>query len=111
MPITGFVAAPNGELYVIVGTPAPSAVGPQPEPILLVGGIPASGLPAATTTVAGVVKKTAARADDAALTAIAAVGAAPDKAEYDALLADVTALRTVVNDLLAKLRTAGIVTT
>lgn len=50
----------------------------------------------------------AAQADSAALTASAAV-AAPTKAEYDALLADVTALRSTVNGLLAKLRTAKLI--
>lgn len=51
----------------------------------------------------------AAQTDVAALTATAAAGANPTDAEFDALLADVTALRTVVNSLLAKLRTAGVI--
>lgn len=80
------------------------------EPLKVIGPLPTGSVSAATTSVAGVVKKTPARADSAALTAAAAAGATPTKAEYDALLADVTALHTVVNDLLAKLRTAGIVT-
>ena len=46
--------------------------------------------------------------DAAALTAEAAAGDAPDDDEFDALLADVTALRGTVNDLLASLRAAGI---
>lgn len=66
----------------------------------------AKALPAATDR-QGPVKMAAAQADAAALTAVAAV-AAPTKAEYDALLADVTALRTAHNGLLAKLRTAGV---
>lgn len=48
-------------------------------------------------------------ADAAALTAAAAAGAAPDKAEFDKLLADVTAVRTQLNALLAALRTSGVV--
>jgi hypothetical protein len=58
----------------------------------------------ATTTVKGLVKQATFVADQgaltatapAALTAAAAAGAAPDKAEFDALLADVTALRTTL---------------
>ncbi len=50
-------------------------------------------------------------ADVAALTAAAAAGAAPDDDEFDALLADVTAVRSPVNDLLASLRTAGLLET
>jgi len=46
--------------------------------------------------------------DAGALTAAAAAGANPTKAEFDALLADVTALRTKVNALLAALRAGGV---
>lgn len=46
--------------------------------------------------------------DAAALTAAAAAGAAPDDDEFDALLADVTALRAKVNELLAALRSGGV---
>ncbi len=46
--------------------------------------------------------------DVAALTAAAAAGAAPDDDEFDALLADVTAVRSTVNGLLASLRDAGL---
>lgn len=69
-----------------------------------VGGTPAS---AATTTTAGVVKQATTVAAPAAMTATAAAGATPTKAEYDALLADVTALRTTVANLLAAEKTAG----
>lgn len=50
----------------------------------------------------------AARTDAAAATSTVAAGATPTKAEFDALRADYLALRTVVNDLLAKMRTAGV---
>jgi len=50
----------------------------------------------------------AARADAAAATSTDAAGATPTKAEFDALRADYLALRTVVNDLLAKMRTANV---
>ena len=53
-------------------------------------------------------KLIAARADAAAATSTAAAGATPTKAEFDALRTDYLALRTLVNDLLAKMRTAGI---
>lgn len=43
----------------------------------------------------------------AALTAAAAAGANPTKAEFDALLADVTALRTKLNAALSALQGAG----
>jgi hypothetical protein len=46
--------------------------------------------------------------DAAALTAGAAAGATPTDAEFDALLADVTALRATVNELLAALRSGGV---
>lgn len=49
----------------------------------------------------------AAQTDAAAATSSAAV-AAPTKAEYDALRTDYLELRTVVNSLLAKMRTAGL---
>jgi hypothetical protein len=53
----------------------------------------------------------AAVADLGALTAAAAAGAAPDDDEFDALLADVTAIRAKVNALLGSLRTAGLIDT
>ncbi|WP_031095498.1 hypothetical protein [Streptomyces sp. NRRL S-15] len=52
-------------------------------------------------------KQTAAVADAAAVTSVVAAGATPTKAEYDALRADVLALRTKVNSLLAAMRTSG----
>jgi hypothetical protein len=52
-----------------------------------------------------------AQTDAAAATSTVAAGATPTKAEFDALRTDYLALRTVVNSLLAKLRTAGIVDT
>lgn len=51
----------------------------------------------------------AAQADVAALTSAAATGGdAPTEAEYNAVRTDLVATRTVVNALLAKLRTAGL---
>ncbi|MFD8919453.1 hypothetical protein ACFV0Y_16740 [Streptomyces sp. NPDC059569] len=52
-------------------------------------------------------KQTAAVVNAVAATAIAAAGSTPTKAEYDALLADVNALRTKLNALLAAMRTSG----
>jgi len=48
----------------------------------------------------------AAQTDVGAVTSVVAAGATPTKAEYDALRVDVLACRTVINSLLAKLRTA-----
>jgi len=56
--------------------------------------------------------KAAAQSDAAALTSAQITGGQdPTEAEYNALQADVAALRTVVNSLLAKLRTAGVIAT
>lgn len=52
-------------------------------------------------------RQTAAVADAAAITSVAAAGANPTKAEYDALRNDVIALRTKLNALLAAMRTSG----
>ena len=53
-----------------------------------------------------------AQADVAALTSAAATGGeSPTEAEYNALRADLVATRTVVNSLLAKLRTAELIDT
>lgn len=52
-------------------------------------------------------KQAAASANAAAMTATAAV-AAPTKAEFDKVVVDLGVLRTAHNDLLAKLRTAGL---
>ncbi len=49
----------------------------------------------------------AAVADQAALTGAPAAGAAPVKAEFDAVVADAVAARTKLNALLASLRAAG----
>lgn len=54
-----------------------------------------------------VVTQAATVAAPAALTATAAAGAAPTAAEFDALLADVTALRTTVAAILTALKGAG----
>lgn len=51
--------------------------------------------------------QTAAQADVGAVTSVVAAGANPTKAEYDALRADALATRTVLNALLAKMRTSG----
>lgn len=52
--------------------------------------------------------RAAAQTDAAALTSAAATGGdAPTEAEYNALRTDVSNLRTTVNALLSKLRTAG----
>jgi hypothetical protein len=53
----------------------------------------------------------AAQADVGAVTSVVAAGATPTKAEYDALRVDALANRTVLNALLAKLRTAGVIDT
>ncbi len=51
----------------------------------------------------------AAQTDVGAVTSVVAAGANPTKAEYDALRVDALATRTVLNSLLAKLRTAGVI--
>lgn len=51
----------------------------------------------------------AAQTDVGAVTSVVAAGANPTKAEYDALRVDALATRTVLNALLAKLRTAGVI--
>lgn len=56
--------------------------------------------------------KAAAVADVAALTSAAATGGdAPTEAEHNAVRADMVAVRTTVNALLASLRTAGLLNT
>ena len=79
-----FAAVPAPEPYVVVGTPATNP-NPQnaPEPIILIG-----GLPAATTSATGSVKQAA--------------------AQVNSVAPDVATLVTDFNALLAKLRTAGI---
>lgn len=53
----------------------------------------------------------AAQADVGVVTSTVAAGATPTKAEFDALRVDALATRTVLNALLAKLRTAGTIDT
>lgn len=54
----------------------------------------------------------AAQTNAPALTSAAATGGEPPtEAEYNALRTDVSNLRTTVNDLLGKLRTAGVIAT
>lgn len=52
-------------------------------------------------------KQAAAVTNVAAATAAAAAGATPTKAEYDALLADVNAIRTKLTALLTSMRAAS----
>jgi hypothetical protein len=54
-----------------------------------------------------VVTQAAFQAQVAAITSVAAAGANPTKAEYDALRNDVIAIRTTLNGLLTKLQVAG----
>ncbi|MFJ3794940.1 hypothetical protein ACIPSJ_01490 [Streptomyces sp. NPDC090088] len=54
-------------------------------------------------------KQAAAQADMAAVTTTAAAGANPTKAEFDKVVTDLTAARTTINGLLAKLRSAGLI--
>jgi hypothetical protein len=61
------------------------------------------------TALSSEANQAAAQADVAAVTSTVAAGATPTKAEFDALRADALATRTVLNALLAKLRTAELV--
>jgi hypothetical protein len=54
-------------------------------------------------------KQAATQADMAAVTTAAAAGANPTKAEFDKVVTDLTAARTTINGLLAKLRAAGLI--
>jgi hypothetical protein len=56
----------------------------------------------------GEFEQAAAQTDVGAVTSTVAAGANPTKAEFDALRVDALATRTVLNSLLAKLRTASI---
>jgi len=56
-------------------------------------------------------KQAAAQTDVGAVTSTVAAGATPTKAEFDALRTDALAVRTVLNSLLGKLRTAEILAT
>ena len=62
---------------------------------------------AATTTVAGLVKKSSAVSAVASASAAAAAGDAPTKAEFDAVVTLVNELKTQVNDMISKAKTAG----
>ena len=53
-------------------------------------------------------ERAAAQTDVGAVTSVVAAGGTPTKAEYDALRVDALATRTVLNALLAKLRTANV---
>ena len=53
-------------------------------------------------------KQAAASADAASMTTAAAAGAIPTKAEFDKVVVDLGGLRSAHNDLLAKLRSVGI---
>jgi hypothetical protein len=53
-------------------------------------------------------RQAAASANAAAMTTTAAAGATPTKAEFDKVVTDLAVLRNAHNDLLAKLRAAGI---
>lgn len=61
----------------------------------------------ATTTVAGLVKKSSAVSAVSSANAAAAAGDAPTKAEFDAVVKLVNELKTQVNDLITKAKTAG----
>jgi len=61
------------------------------------------------TPFAGLPSTAAAQTDVGAVTSVVAAGATPTKAEFDALRVDALATRTVLNSLLAKLRTAGVI--
>lgn len=52
-------------------------------------------------------ERSAAQTDVGAVTSTVAAGATPTKAEFDALRVDALAIRTVLNALLAKMRTAN----
>ncbi len=72
------------------------------------GKVPSAQLP----TGVGDFAQAAVVADAAALTSSAATGGdSPTEAEHNALRADVVALRTTVNALLASLRTANLIDT
>ena len=61
----------------------------------------------ATTTTAGLVKKSSAVSAVSSANATAAAGDAPTKAEFDAVVALANELKTQVNDLITKAKTAG----
>lgn len=61
----------------------------------------------ATTTTAGLVKKSSAVTAVASADAAAATGDAPTKAEFDAVVALANECKAQLNDLIAKAKTAG----
>ena len=61
----------------------------------------------ATTTVAGLVKKSSAVSAVSSANAAAAAGSAPTKEEFDAVVALVNEIKTQVNDLITKAKAAG----
>ena len=61
----------------------------------------------ATTTTAGLVKKSSAVSAVSSANAAAAAGSAPTKAEFDAVVALANELKTQVNDLITKAKAAG----
>lgn len=71
-----------------------------PQPLIVVGGIPAASVPAATTSTAGAVKKATTVA-----AASGTIGATYTTTEQ----ATITNLQTQFNALLAALKTAGVV--
>ena len=62
---------------------------------------------AATTTAAGIVKKSSAVSAVASADAAAAAGAAPTKAEFDAVVTLLNECKAQVNDMISKAKTAG----
>ncbi|MFT2014597.1 hypothetical protein ACMA1D_01930 [Streptomyces sp. 796.1] len=54
-------------------------------------------------------RQAAAQTDMPAVTTTAAAGANPTKAEFDKVVTDLTAARSAINGLLAKLRAAGVI--
>lgn len=61
----------------------------------------------ATTTTAGLVKKSSAVSAVASANATAAAGAAPTKAEFDAVVTLLNECKKQLNDLISKAKTAG----
>ena len=62
---------------------------------------------AATTTAAGLVKKSSAVTAVASADAAAAAGATPTKAEFDAVVTLVNSCKAQINDLISKAKSAG----
>ena len=61
----------------------------------------------ATTTTAGLVKKSSAVSSVASANATAAAGGAPTKAEFDAVVTLLNECKRQLNDMIAKAKTAG----